>query len=505
MSTHRLPPFPGPTTTPTTTPTGVRAGRSVSALICALAVGAATACAPSEGAVAPSQAAAVAPASPGAGASRSTTGAPGIGDPDFPSDGNGGYDVQHYDLRLSYDPSSRKLAGSATIEAKAAQDLTSFDLDLHGLTVSRVTVDGGAASFSRGKDELVIEPGKRISNGDRFAVTVDYSGVPEPMRDSANLGQYGFISTADGAFVTCEPNGAKTWFPSNDHPSDKATYDFQITVPEGLTAIANGEMAGTPQTRAGKTTFVWQEKHPMASYLATMTTGKFQIRTGTSDKGLPIYVAVADSFRGSLGQLLTQTGKITDYWSTVFGPYPFSSTGGVIDDYAAGYALENQTKPIYGGFSPEPAIIAHELAHQWFGDSLSIARWRDLWLNEGFATYAEWLWAEHTGQYTADSAFKRYYANATDSMWAYPPGAARADDLFSAAVYNRGAMTLHALRREIGDDKFFPLIRAWTDAHRYGNVTTQDFIALAERVSGKDLKGLFDAWLFQPKRPAPIT
>jgi hypothetical protein len=236
-----------------------------------------------------------------------------------------------------------------------------------------------------------------------------------------------------------------------------------------------------------------------------MTTGKFQVRTGTSDKGLPIYVAVADSFRGSLDQLLTQTGKITDYWSTVFGPYPFSSTGGVIDDYAAGYALENQTKPIYGGFSPEPAIIAHELAHQWFGDSLSIGRWRDLWLNEGFATYAEWLWAEHTGQYTADSAFKRYYANAADSIWAYPPGAARADDLFSAAVYNRGAMTLHALRREIGDDKFFPLIRAWTDAHRYGNVTTQEFIALAERVSGKNLKGLFDAWLFQPKRPAPVT
>ncbi|MEV4455315.1 M1 family metallopeptidase [Microbispora sp. NPDC049633] len=497
MATHRLPPFSVPTRTPTRTP--------ITALICAVAVGTATACAPSQGAVAPSPAAAAAPASAGVGTSTGTMGAPGIGDPDFPSDGNGGYDVRHYDLRLSYDPSSRKLAGSATIEAKAAQDLTSFDLDLHGLTVSRVTVEGAAASFSRSEDELVIEPARRIRNGDGFAVTVDYSGVPEPMHDSANLGRYGFIATPDGAFVTCEPNGAKTWFPSNDHPADKATYDFRITVPEGLTAIANGEMAGTPQTAAGRTTFVWREKHPMASYLATMTTGKFQVRTGTSEKGLPIYAAVADSFRGSLDTLFTQTGKITDYWSSVFGPYPFSSTGGVIDDYAAGYALENQTKPIYGGFSPEPAIIAHELAHQWFGDSLSIGRWRDLWLNEGFATYAEWLWAEHTGQYTADSAFRRYYENAADPMWAYPPGAARADDLFSAAVYNRGAMTLHALRREIGDQKFFPLIRAWTDAHRYGNVTTQEFITLAERVSGKDLKGLFDAWLFQPKRPAPAT
>ncbi|WP_328854994.1 M1 family metallopeptidase [Microbispora hainanensis] len=503
MSSHRLPSRPAPTAAPTTTPARVRAGRSISVLICAVAVGAATACAPSEGAVTPSLAAA-APASPGTGASASTVGAPGIGDPDFPTDGNGGYDVQHYDLRLSYDPASRKLAGSATIEAKAVQDLTSFDLDLHGLTVSRVTVDGGDASFSRSKDELVIEPGGQISNGARFEVTVDYSGVPEPMRDSANLGEYGFISTPDGAFVTCEPNGAKTWFPSNDHPSDKATYDFRITVPAGLTAIANGEMAGTPQTNAGKTTFVWREKHPMASYLATMTTGKFQIRTGTSARGLPVYVAVADNYRGSLDQLYTQTAKITDYWSTVFGPYPFSSTGGVIDDYAAGYALENQTKPIYGGFSPAPTIIAHELAHQWFGDSLTIKRWRDLWLNEGFATYAEWLWAEHTGQYTADSAFRRYYANAADPMWSYPPGTARPDDLFGAAVYNRGAMTLHALRREIGDDKFFPLIRAWTDAHRYGNVTTQEFISMAELISGKNLKSLFDAWLYEPKRPAPI-
>lgn len=234
---------------------------AIPAIVCAVAVATATACAPSESAAAsasPGTASVAAPARTGGTASTgstggtgSTTGAPGIGDPDFPGDGNGGYDVEHYDLTLSYDPASRNLAGSTTIRAKATQDLTSFDLDLHGLTVSRVTVDGAAATFSRQDDELVVTPARRIADGGMFAVAVDYSGVPRSLR-SSSLGEYGFIATPDGAFVTCEPNGAKTWFPSNDHPADKATYDFQITVPAGLTAIANGEMSGTPRTTGAR-------------------------------------------------------------------------------------------------------------------------------------------------------------------------------------------------------------------------------------------------------------
>jgi aminopeptidase N len=406
---------------------------------------------------------------------------------------------------LSYDPTSKRLAGSAAIRAKAVHDLTAFDLDLHGLTVSRVTVDGAVARYGRQGDELTITPTSRVAKGARFDVTVNYSGVPDPIRNYAGLGTYGFIATADGAFVTCEPNGAKTWFPSNDHPADKATYDFELTVPAGLTAIANGEQAGAPTTSGGKTTFVWREKHPMASYLATMTTGKFDVRTGVSPSGIPIYAAVDPAFRGSLDTLYTVSGVITDYWATLFGPYPFSSTGGVVDNHSAGYALENQTKPIYGGFSPDAGVIAHELAHQWFGNSVSITRWRDLWLNEGFASYAEWLWSEHTGGTTADALFRRYYADTADPVWGYPPGNAQGADLFNDSVYTRGAMTLHALRREIGDTTFFALIKKWTATHRYGNVTTGDFIALAQQMSGKNLTRLFDAWLFQPRRPAPVA
>ncbi|GAA0407691.1 peptidase [Acrocarpospora corrugata] len=435
--------------------------------------------------------------------SAATAGSTGIGDPYFPGDGNGGYDATHYGLALAYDPKSRQLGGTATIDAKATQDLSQFNLDLSGFTVRSVTVNGAPAEFSRKGSELTVRTD--LKDKAAFKVEVAYAGTPQPVRESSNLGSYGFIPTPDGSFVTCEPNGAKTWFPSNDHPADKATFDFTLTVPEGVTAIANGELAGQPKTTNGKTTFIWREKHPMTTYLATMTTGKFQVRTGTSPGGIPVYAAADPRFRTSLNSLYDQSGKITDYWATVFGPYPFGSTGGVVDDFAAGYALENQTKPIYGGFEPDEGIIAHELAHQWFGNSLSITRWKDLWLNEGFATYAEWLWSEHRGQGTAQQQFNDAYAGATDAIWKYPPGETRPNDLFNASVYTRGGMALHALRLEIGDGKFFPLIKKWAADHRYGNVTTEQFIELAEKTSGKQLDDLFDAWLFKQRKPAKPT
>jgi aminopeptidase N len=462
---------------------------TLSAALSTALIGAGTiACAPSDGATGPAPV-------------MGTPGADGIGDTQFPTDGNGGYDVTHYGLRLSYDPATRKLAGTADITAKATQNLSRFNLDLHGLTVRKATVDGAAATVARSGDELTLTPRNVLTEGGTFDVRVDYDGVPEPMHDRANLGTYGFIATKDGAFVACEPDGAKTWFPGNDHPSDKATYDIAITVPRGLTAISNGEPAGPPRTTAAGTTYSWRERHPMATYLATMTLGKFDVKTGASPKGIPVYAAVDPKFAGSLGELYTMTGKVTDYWATVFGPYPFSSTGGIVDDYNAGYALENQTKPLYGGFAPDHATLVHELAHQWFGDSVSLERWRDLWLNEGFATYAEWLWSEHTGKGTAEQIFQGYYQAKNDAMWAYPPGEARRDDLFDSSVYTRGAMTLQALRRTIGDKDFFALLKDWTATHKYGNATTDQFIAAAERISGKQLDPLFNAWLFTKGRP----
>ncbi|NUR87509.1 MAG: M1 family metallopeptidase [Nonomuraea sp.] len=429
-------------------------------------------------------------------------GAAGIGDKDFPTDGNGGYDVTHYGLQIDYTPSSKHLAGVATIQATAGQRLSSFNLDLSGLEVGAVTVDGKPATFSRKGTELTVTPGAELASGAKFTVRVTYSGVPKPIKDPRNLGTFGWIPTTDGAFVTCEPDGAKTWFPGNDHPADKATYDFEITVPKGLTALANGEMTRPARTSGGKTTFFWREKHPMVTYLATATLGKFAMKQGKTPGGIPLVAAVDPKFKGSLNRLYTTSGQVTDYWSKIFGRYPFSSTGGIVDNFAAGYALENQTKPIYGGFEPDESIIAHELAHQWFGDSVSIKRWKDLWLNEGFATYAEWLWAEHKGTNTADDIFKSYMERpASDAMWKYPPGVAKPSDLFNESVYTRGGMALHALRKEIGDATFFKLLKTWTARYRYGNATTAQFVAMAEKLSGKQLDKLFDAWLFQRKKP----
>ncbi|MEV7965392.1 M1 family metallopeptidase [Sphaerisporangium sp. NPDC088356] len=430
-----------------------------------------------------------------------TPGAAGIGDPDFPLDGNGGYDVGHYALKLAYDPPTKHLSGTASVKAKAVQNLSRFDLDLHGFTVRTVSVDGKPAKFVREGDELTISPAAVIAKGAEFDVAVDYAGKPDPVRNSSNLGTYGFIPTKDGAFVTSEPNGAKTWFPCNDHPSDKATYDFDITVPAGTTVIANGELRGDPVTSGGVSTFAWREGHPMATYLATITLGKFDVKTGKSPDGIPVYAATDPAFRHDLDFLYSTSAKVTDYWSKVFGPYPFSSTGGVIDDFSTGYALENQTKPMYGGFEPDESIIAHELAHQWFGDSVSITRWKDLWLNEGFATYAEWLWTEHNGGLSAEKTFQDYYSAKTAPIWKYPPGVAQRQDLFNNSVYLRGAMTLHVLRKRIGDDTFFKLLRTWTDQHKYGGATTGEFVQLAEKLSGKQLGDLFDAWLYKPQRP----
>ncbi|MDT0212384.1 M1 family aminopeptidase [Rothia sp. ARF10] len=644
-------------------------------------------------------------------------GAPGIGDPYFPTDGNGGYDVADYDLRLAFDPATHVLQGTATVTATATQTLSSFNLDLNGLTVSAVTVDGSPARWRHVADELTITPRRAITQRSRFHVTVGYSGEPLLLEEPA-LGLSGVFPTSDGILIAGQPHVADTWFPVNDHPLDKAAYRIQMTVPRGLEVVANGRLANV-RHGARTTTWTWVAKEPMASYLATATIGQFGLEhrrvdgidywdaidpalyvqpeprtgdryaitggddfaykrlsrvidvpaaggqlsfhvtrdtepgwdfffvearevgtddwttlpdlaghtdrypgnacpfwleihpflghyqsddgndgctptgstgewhaaSGASDgyeqwrldlsayagssveialslasddvvsfngvyvdevvgpkgSGTTSFEADADPLDGwtvpgppagspgnagdwrtaseapgpSTGEnaeeALAREPEIVDFLSGILGPYPFKQSGGIVDDDPGiGFALENQTRPIYAkDWFVQPgdntSVVVHELAHQWVGDSLAVESWRHIWVNEGFASYMEWLWAEQRELFTAQEIFD-FYASfpEDDPFWGLTIGDPGPEHLFDGPVYDRGAMTLHALRLTIGDADFFRLLPLWTSREAGGNVGTDEFVALAEQVSGQQLDDFFTQWLFTPEKPASL-
>jgi peptidase M1-like protein/immune inhibitor InhA-like protein len=642
-------------------------------------------------------------------------GAKGVGDPYFPLDGNGGYDVEHYALELRFDPATGELEGIATITAAATQNLSRFNFDFDGLTVRSITVDGNPAKWNRARGELTVRPQAGILDGTEFEVVVEYDGVPEALVEFG--GTSGFMQTEDGVMVLGQPHVASTWFPANDHPIDKASFSFSITAPQDLEVVANGILEGTT-TAGGLTTWDWEATDPMATYLASMAIGEFDVRqyqigslpvwdaidsttlepsgtprTGTrfalsqsanssykrltrtidvpaggatvsfwvdrsteefwdfffveahtpgqddwttlpdlnghstqitplgfvpeehpfllhyltcdvvfepcdpegttgewwassgfsdgyeewtvdlsawsggavelsfaleTDVSLPFHGVFVDDVEASTGEGSTSfedDGNPLDGWAVtgppatspgndndwivgstgdapanfgvvaeqsferqgdiiafeegLFGPYPFQATGGVLDEGPFQFALEVQTRPVYATAffndpnEPDDSVVVHELAHQWVGDSLAVERWSEIWLNEGFATYTEWLWSEHEGLGTAQEIFDGTYDGipAEDPFWSVVIGDPGPESMFDFAVYARGAMTLHQLRLAVGDADFFEILQTWTTSNAGGHVTTDDFIALAEDVSGQQLDDLFETWLFTDTKP----
>ena len=448
-----------------------------------------------------------APNTPPQSAGPFAPGADGLGDRYYPKAGNGGYDVGNYDLDVTYDPATKELTGVATITATATANLTRFNLDFTGLTTKSLTIDGASATFEQGTDgELVVTPPANIASGTTFITVVSYAGVPAGFSDPA-LGETGFLTTAEGAIAIGEPEVASTWFPVNDHPRDKATYTIKVSAPTALAALSNGVLQGKQaSSRAGYTTWTWQTTAPMAPYLATMVVGNYRVQESTHD-GKPVVLAVHTSLSTAIDAELARTPEAIDFLETKFGPYPFDALGGiVINDPRVGFALENQTRPIYSSnfFSPgrdASRVIVQELAHQWYGDSVAVHEWNEIWLNEGFATYAEWLWQEHLGTSTAQQIFDQQYSNSPPDVWQTPPGAPGKERLFSRSVYLRGGMTLHALRVTVGDADFFKILQDWAAQKRNGNATTVEFLALAEQVSGEQLDNLFNDWLYGDERP----
>ncbi len=457
-------------------------------------------------ALALSASALLAAAAPAQAQDRFTAGSPGLGDELFPFAGNGGYDVRHYDLGLEYDPRTQLLFGSTKIRARATQDLDQFNLDLRGFDVRWLLVNGKGARFRReGEHELVITPRPRLRAGERFTVEVDYEGVPQTVVDPDESIE-GWIKTDDGAFVVNEPQGSPGWYPANDNPNDKATFDFHITVPEGKTALGNGVLVGK-RTRRGKTTWHWSERLPMAPYLATATNGDFEYSETELANGLPFYRAVDPKVppRGTApaGASLDVAPEAIRIFEQEFGPYPFDAAGGIVDFAPdVGYALETQTKANYSS-DPSHGTVVHEISHEWFGNAVSLARWKDIWLNEGFARFSEWLFTEKTGGQSAQASFQAAYdaRPASSAFWNLQIGSPTAETMFSGSIYTRGGMTLQALRQKIGEATFSTLLKRWFAENKYGNVTTADFIALAEEVSGQQLDSFFQIWLYTSGKP----
>jgi len=443
----------------------------------------------------------VAPASSEAG--QHGIGAYGVGDRFYPHAGNGGYEVDSYRLSLAYDPADGVLDGHARIVGVTEQWLRRFDLDLRGLHVESLRVGGREARFSRRGQELIVRPRVPLGRGERLRVDVRYGGTPEPT-EYPLLGEIGWIATDDGAFVASEPTGAPTWFPCNDHPSDKATYRFRLEVPDDKTAVANGRLLSTRHSGASSI-YRWKENRPMATYLATVNIGDGQLTDGRWGN-LPFWNFVDGREIEPAQPALDRLRSIIRTEEDLFGPYPFDSAGLIVDhdvDYPA--ALETQTRPLFAG-EPSMPTVAHEIGHQWFGNSVSVHRWGDIWLNEGFAEFATWMWLERTGQETAQKLFEDYYENGEkifgEKLWNPPParpGTRRG--LFSFSVYTRGAMTLQALRTTLGDQRFFRILRSWVEVNRYGNATVDGFIDFVERRSGRDLDSFFHQWLEKKGKP----
>lgn len=516
----------------------------------------------------------------------------GIGDSYYPTMGNGGYDVLHYTIDLTADMRTGEIEATTTLDLTATQDLTQFNLDFTGLTIDQITIDGATTAFTREGRELVIVPMTPLEADTTYNVAVSYHGEP------SQNGGWNYYGT--GVMVAGEPFSASNWYPVNEHPLDKSTYTFLITVDDDFNVGANGTHEDTIDNGDGTMTYVFEARDPMASYLTTVGIGDFIVLTDESASGVPIRHYFASGLPDSTIADFDQTADMIDFFETVFGAYPFEVYGVIVHDIPLGFALETQTLSIFGNSFTGEGVASHELAHQWFGDSVSVADWQYIWLNEGFATYAEALWVEFEYGETAfeNLMAQRYgdWINPTlsatkqeiidflsnmplsslslteedaftalnallgndlgedrittmierispdgiqgnelsevieDSLFIQADlsinglytflitlgfddvaeafqtefvatGDPLPENLFDSAVYDRGGLTLHALRLRIGDEAFFELLPAYTEQFHDGNASTADFIAMAEDISGQDLTDFFDAWLYNEQVP----
>jgi aminopeptidase N len=449
----------------------------------------------------------------------------------LPLIGNGGYDAQHYDLTINYDPVANTMVSSTDITIRATQALSEFSLDLHrNLAVAGVTIDGVAATVSRDADKLIVTPAAGIANNRVFHAVVAYSGTPVQITDPDDSFE-GWVRITSGGFVMNEPMGAMGWFPNNNHPTDKATYDFHITVPDAHTALGNGELVSKVDNDGPTSTWNWRMGIPMASYLSTSTVGLFDYRTwtapatpgalGVNGQPLQFYDAIETALSTTQKATATTTADrqddIVKFISDEIGaPYPFNSHGVVLHRNPAGYALEVQTKSHFSGTSISLSTLAHEITHQWFGDHIGPETWSDLWFNEGWATWWAWYWnnKQNGNGTTVEQQFtNNYNSTSQPTRWNVPPGTVpTAAQMFTTFhTYTRPGMMLEAYRQIVGSPAFFAFQRALLAEHGGGDINAAEFMALAKRIAqeragftGSNLTKLdtfFQQWIFGVGKP----
>ena len=437
------------------------------------------------------------------------TDAEGLGDSFYPFLGNGGYDVLHYNITMNVDTDASEISALVHITAQATEDLEEFNLDLSGLDVLMVVVAGADGSdpvdaeFTRTGTELTVEPGRLLSAGTEFTASVLYTGWPEPLDDPGmTFFKLGWQRQGDVIFTASEPSGSMTWFPSNNHPTDKATFRIKITVPEGLTAASNGLLVAE-STRGGRTTFTWRMDDPMSPYLAAVYIGDFErIDYGPLDEGGPlIRDYVHRDSPPEVAQALGVTADAIRFIEDLLGPYPFDAYGTIVMPFQLGFALENQTLSLHGAHSISPDIIAHEAAHQWLGNSVALEDWSDIWLNEGFATYLHLMFEAEYDGFDLHATMEQLHAQ-LPFVAAVPPKRIAVEELFDASVYLRGAMTLHALRRHAGDNAFFAILRTHYERSAHGTTSTAEFLALVDELAGAEAVALVESWLYDETVPA---
>ncbi|PRB77053.1 peptidase M1 [Arthrobacter sp. MYb214] len=412
------------------------------------------------------------------------------------------YTVEHYDLSLVIKLASNLLDGRAMLRIRALEDINEVALNLSGLKIIKATCQGRKVPVAKKHHRMVVSLPAVVKAGERVELNLRYAGSPQA--ENGLWGELGWEELTDGILVSGQPVGASTWYPCNDHPSHKSSYRFEISADAGYRVVANGQLVDHRRS-ASRETWVYEQREPMASYLATVQIGRYS-QIPFDEGGHLVAYSVPGTEVPVRGAFAKQTA-MAELFERKFGPYPFESYKIVVVDDELEIPLEAQGLSIFGKNHlslqwEAQRLIAHEFAHQWFGNSLTPGRWKDIWLNEGFACFSEWVYSEEAQVMALDERARHAWAMLEGLPQDFMVGDPGPQDMFDDRVYKRGALALYALMRRLGETDFYTMLRQWTATHQHSTVSTQEFAdLLGHYAPAEEIQDILDAWLFSEALP----